>query len=349
MPSPDSKLLCALALRKWIPMVYSDGVLSDINRELFIKPCTQAEVEFYENSIAEHPSFAELMPTFMGTLKLSSNQSATIEEQGATLIAETNIARPVTPGRGVSPGRVRTKRIVTDQALVLENAAAGFQRPNILDVKLGVRLYADDAHPDKKKRFDLITQETTHRDFGFRIAGMRVWQGPGPSDDPDVYDGYKIYDKDYGRFTINNDNVDMPFRDFLFTKSAGIDEELGKLVAQAFVADLIDIQRVLENQESRMYSASLLFVFEGDGRALRAAMQEASSRSSGTITNGINGSSDEYEEDDDDYEDTAPKIYAVKVIDFAHAQWVPGMGPDENSLLGVRSVIKILKELGQDA
>jgi 1D-myo-inositol-tetrakisphosphate 5-kinase/inositol-polyphosphate multikinase len=349
MRSPDSKSLCALTLRKWILTAHSDGVLSDINRELFIKPCTQAEVDFYESSIAEHPNFAEFMPTFMGTLKLSSNQSATIEERGTALIAEANIARPVTPGRGVSPGRAKTKRIITDQALVLENATAGFRRPNILDVKLGVRLYADDAHPDKKKRFDLVTQETTHRDFGFRIAGMRVWQGPAPNDDLDVYDGYKIYDKDYGRLTINKDNVDKPFRDFIFTKSAGIDEELGKLVAQAFVADLIGIQRVLENQESRMYSASLLFVFEGDGQALRATMEEASSRSSGTLTNGINGSSNGDEEYGEDYEDTTPKIYAVKVIDFAHAQWVPGMGPDENSLLGVRSVIKILKELGQDA
>jgi hypothetical protein len=329
-------------------ITHSDGVLSDINRELFIKPCTQAEIKFYDKSIADHPEFADFMPTFMGTLKLSSNQTATIEEQGAALIADTTV-RPMTPESGASPGRTKTRKIVTDQALVLENATAGFKRPNILDVKLGVRLYADDAHPDKKRRFDLVTQETTHRDFGFRVAGMKVWQGSQPHDDPDIYDGYKVYDKDYGRFAINNDNVAEPFRDFIFTKSAGIDEELGKLVAQAFLADLTEIQRILESKESRMYSASLLFVFEGDGHALRAAMGEASSRSSRTLINGVNGSSDGYGEDDEDYEDTTPKIYSVKVIDFAHAQWVPGMGPDENSLLGVRSVIKILKELSQDA
>jgi 1D-myo-inositol-tetrakisphosphate 5-kinase/inositol-polyphosphate multikinase len=132
------------------------------------------------------------------------------------------------------------------------------------------------------------------------------------------------------------------FRNFIFAESAGIDEELGKLVSQAFLADVRRIQEVMESQESRMFSASLLFVFEGDGVALRAAMEEAS-RSPATLVNGDGGDSEE----DEDGEDTGPKIYSVKVIDFAHAEWTPGMGPDENSLIGVRSVAKILKNLGE--
>jgi inositol-polyphosphate multikinase len=323
----------------------SDGILSDVDRVLFIKPCTPAEIAFYESSIAEHPDFAALMPTYMGNLSLTAHQNGTLQEQGAALLAEQRPSRPLTPSkRG-------TKKIVTNTAIVLENAAAGFKRPNILDVKLGVRLWADDAAQDKKTRFDLVTEQTTHKTFGFRIAGMRVWQGNNPKNGEFEIDeeGYRIYDKDYGRYTVNNDNIADAFREFLFTESAGIDAELGRLVAQAFVTDLQDIQKTLENQESRMYSASLLFVFEGDGQALRAAMEEAS-RSPATLTNGINGHShvDEDEDEDEDEEDTSPKIYTVKVIDFAHAQWVPGMGPDENALLGVRSVKKILEELGQD-
>ncbi len=343
MPSLASELFTRNSTSLVYLTAYSDGVLSDVDRELFIKPCTPAEVAFYEESIAEHPEFAAFMPTYMGTLTLSSNQGGTLKEQGAALLAEHSHARPVTPKKG-------TKKIVTDRALVLENASAGFKHPNILDVKLGIRLWADDAAQDKKTRFDLVTEQTTHKNFGFRIAGMRVWQGENPSNCPlDIdHEGYKIYDKDYGRYTINNDNIADAFRNFIFTKSAGIDEELGRLVIQAFLADLLQIQRTLENQESRMYSASLLFVFEGDGQALRAAMEEAS-RSPGTLTNGVNGHSEGDEDEDEDEEDRGPRIYSVKVIDFAHAQWVPGMGPDENALLGVRSVIKILKELGQDS
>ena len=92
-----------------------------------------------------------------------------------------------------------------------------------------------------------------------------------------------------------------------------------------------------------MFSSSLLFVFEGDGVALRSAMEEAS-RSPATLQNS-NG--DESSDDEDELEDMGPKIYGVKVIDFAHAEWTPGMGSDENSLIGVRSVANILQNLGR--
>lgn len=278
------------------------------------------------------------MPTFLGTLELSEQQNVPIEEQGAALIAKRLL--PVVPSK-------TGKRIVTDTAVVLENAAHGFIHPNILDVKLGVRLWADDAHPDKKKRFDLVTQETTHKDLGFRIAGMRVWQGEGATG-PDIdQDGYRIYNKDYGRFSVNTSNVNEAFRNFIFAESAGIDEELGCLIAQAFLADVTRIQEVVEGQESRMFSASILFVFEGDGTALRRAMEEASNPC--TNSNGHEaqrGVDAEESEGEDEEEDNSPKIYTVKVIDFAHAQWTPGMGPDENALVGIRSVARILKHLG---
>ena len=292
------------------------------------------------------------MPTYLGHLTLDEQQNATIEEQGATLIAKHTNGTVIENGAAALISKhtvpevvvpIKTgKRIETNQAVVLENAAHGYLKPNILDVKLGVRLWADDAHQEKKIRFDKVTEETTHKDLGFRIAGMRVWQGHGATGKDIDEEGYKIYDKNYGRFSVQTHNVHEAFKNFIFAESAGIDEELGKLVSQAFYEDVKRIQEVLENHESRMFSASLLFVFEGDGVALRAAMEEAS-RSPATLVNGDAGDSEE----DEDEEDTRLKIYTVKIIDFAHAQWTPGMGPDENSLIGVRSVAKILKNLGE--
>jgi len=311
-----------------------DGTLSDVDGELFIKPCTPAEIAFYESSVEEHPEFAEYMPTYMGTLSLDQTGGKTIEEVGQDLLEKIHVPQLVVPV-------VRTgKRIETNRAVVLENAGYGFVKPNIMDVKLGVRLWADDAAEEKKIRFDKVTEETTHKELGFRVAGMRVWQGHGARGLDIDEEGYKIYDKNYGRFSIHKGNVHEAFRNFIFSESAGIDEELGRLVAQAFHSDVTRIQHVLEGQESRMFSASLLFVFEGDGAALRLAMEEAS-RSPATL---VNGDGENSEEEDDDV--VSPKIYVVKVIDFAHATWVPGQGPDENALLGVRSVAKVLKNLG---
>lgn len=53
------------------------------------------------------------------------------------------------------------------------------------------------------------------------------------------------------------------------------------------------------------------------------------------------------DDDVDDETDDEPKIWNLKLIDFAHAKWTPGQGPDENILLGVRSLITIFKELSQ--
>ncbi|KAG0652712.1 mRNA cleavage and polyadenylation factor clp1 [Hyphodiscus hymeniophilus] len=360
-----------------------DGTLCDVEGELFIKPCTQTEINFYNDSVAAHQEFAEFMPAFLGTLTLDEQQNSTIEEQGAALLAK-HITGPVENGAGLVATHtngvllddggaaliaqptngvlldngaalliakhtvpeavlpVKTgKRIETNQAVVLENAAHGYVKPNILDVKLGVRLWADDAHQEKKIRFDKVTEETTHKDLGFRIAGMRVWQGHGAVGKDIDKEGFQIYDKNYGRFSVQKENVQEAFRNFMFVKNAGIDEELGKLVAQAFLADVRRIQELLENQESRMFSASLLFVFEGDGVALRAAMEEAS-RSPATLVNGDGCNSEENESEDE--EDADPKIYSVKVIDFAHATWSPGLGPDENSLIGFAFLAPVAPE-----
>ena len=366
----------------------SAGTLSDVDGELFIKPCTAQEISFYESSIADHPDFADYMPTFLGTLTLDQKASDfSILEAGEALLAQHQQAANHDPAHhdhhahlvvsedgtiaedktlhvcdhhshvGTSQEEEQVdavvakvakpelalpnvvgKRISTNQAIVLENTAHGFVKPNILDAKLGVRLYADDASAEKKIRFDKVSLETTHAEFGFRIAGMRVYQGEGATGKNIDSEGYRIYDKNYGRLSVNKDNIVEAFRNFLFSENAGVDEELGKLVSQAFLVDVEKIQKVLESQESSMYSASLLFVYEGDGKALRAAMEEASKPKPEKVAVTAE------DEDSEDDEDTTPKIYAVKVIDFAHAEWTPaGTGPDENSLKGVRSVAKILK------
>jgi len=266
----------------------------------------------------------------------------------------------------------KNKKIATDISIVLENAAYGYKRPNILDVKLGQRLWADDAPLEKKQRFDKIREQTTHGPLGFRIAGMRVYRG---SDDPKDLDheDYKIYDKDYGRYAVTEDNVVDAFRKFIFNESAGVDEELGKAVARAFMEEVKHVQEVLEKEETRMYSSSLLFVFEGDGEALRAAIDEqsasvtmsqkgrgeAAGRSTSRVDSGIAMDEDTGELilteglagedfDDDDDDESVPRIYCVKLIDFAHAAFTPGQGPDENSLTGVRSLVQIFDELSKE-
>ncbi|KAI1002621.1 hypothetical protein K3495_g5585 [Podosphaera aphanis] len=309
-----------------------DGILCDADGELFIKPCTDTEVTFYEISRALHPQFVEIIPRFLGVLALEQKTSEEkIEDIGAQLLEKVRSEQPEFKNATSSDAKINVpgKRIQTNQAVVLESASHGLCRPNILDVKLGVRLWADDAPEQKRIRFDKITAESTHKDLGFRIAGMRVWQGPDATGEDIDEEGYRIYDKNYGRIFVNTENVNETFKKFIFNEGAGVDEKLGKFIAQALLAEVDRIQKVLESHENRMFSASLLFVFEGDGTALKTAIER------NRVSNELS----------DEEKDNEPKIYSVKLIDFAHAKWTPGSGPDENTLCGVRSVGNILRNL----
>ncbi|EQL02123.1 hypothetical protein G6O67_006205 [Ophiocordyceps sinensis] len=351
------------------------GTMCDADGELFIKPCTQSEIDFYQSATRRHPEFAELMPLYMGSLMLSdptdgideavagvisdAGDVKTTREQIAATVAD-HVSRPPTERQSednVAWTSTKGKKIKTDMAVVLENTTHGFKKANILDVKLGVRLWADDAPLEKKRRFDKISSETTHNNLGFRIAGMRVFHGSQDASQLDK-EGYKIYDKDYGRVSVNEANVVDEFRKFIFSKAAGVNQDMGRAVCAAFARDLARVRHVMTRHESRMYSASLLFVFEGDGEALRAAIEENNAvveRATGwsspkatakRIDSGIDLA--EPDEDDlDELEASLPQIYSLKLIDFAHAQWTPGLGPDENILKGVRSLERIFEQMAQ--
>jgi len=346
--------------------------MSDPEGELFIKPCTQREIDFYQSANRRHADFASIMPVFMGTLALTDTAELSSIDEGISITGtpeggsdQESTSKPVvekpqkTDEENIIWKPNKSKKIETDMSVVLENATAGFKQPNILDAKLGVRLWADDAPLQKKQRFDKISSETTHKNLGFRIAGMRIWKGSDDERELAAVDGYKTYDKDYGRLHVSDESIVENFRDFVFNKGrTGIDEELGKAICRGFLRDLRRIEEVLSRHETRMYSASCLFIYEGDGETLEEAIRKnndmvteyeqgvskPASRSNVRVDSGICMDDDELA-DEVEEASALPKMFDVKLIDFAHATWTPGQGPDENSLKGVRSLIRIFEEL----
>ena len=269
-------------------------------------------------------------------------------------------------------------RIHTDSAVVLENVAAGFKKPNILDVKLGARLWADDAPMTKRVKLDKVAEETTSKPLGLRIAGMRTYQGaPSNGTENLTSDGYRPYDKTYGR-TFSAETINQGFEDYLQLTKGVKAKGLIRKVVKRFLEDLRAMKSVIEKEESRMYSASLLFVYEGDQEALQdafatergmiASLNRKILDSDGSTTTSVatsnydllegrstaNGSGtdadvgvDGHDDEDDTEEVRFPAIQSLKLIDFAHAEWTPGRGPDENILHGIRNTIEILTSLAE--
>lgn len=365
----------------------SAGMLSDFSGDLVIKPCTAAEIAFYEASNSSHSDFARFMPTYMGTLQLGkSEQLQKIVEPantngGAAAIvlpeadADTAV-RAKTDDKIADTSHIKGNRLDTDLAIVLENVTAEFKRPNIIDIKLGKRLWADDAPPAKRTKLDRAAEETTSCSLGLRVAGMRIWAPEaerkisaknGQQQEESYENGYRVFNKLYGR-RRTVENVHEAFETLLGPPSDLDPEGLREGVLRDIKDTVGNMVETISGQESRMYSSSLLIVYEGDAQARREAVEDALGQaqqgdgSNGVGTDGLEArvgedgeedaaaaaaaDDDEDDEDDDDEEEEpSKKILDVRLIDFAHAQWTPGEGPDENLLAGLQNVVMMLDKI----
>lgn len=369
------------------------GISTDSTGAMLIKPCTQAEVDFYE-SAKDHPNFQAHMPTYMGQLRLGNNnlqtqasilQTHQADESSPTAVQSPISALPRTSTFGQplrtttshSHRRTESGHIVSDPriarsankewtpsggaklssnlSIVLSNATAGFCKPNVIDLKLGARLWDDDAPEPKRKKLDEVSASSTSGTLGFRVAGMKVFVGDAEVSrevNTEVDEGYKTYNKFYGRDSITKDNIKSAFEAFLWSLDhlVSVDDTIAlrkallrrRMLLRRLLRETESIEYVLETEESRMYSASVLMVYEGDSEALETVVgyKEEGGKLVDTET---------MDEDDEEDEEgnilPGQKIHEVVLIDFAHAHWTPGQGPDENALKGVRSIKSILEQL----
>jgi inositol-polyphosphate multikinase len=249
------------------------------------------------------------------------------------------------------------KKLSTGLAICLENTASGCVRPCVLDLKLGARLWDNDAPEAKRQKLDEVARETTSGSLGFRVAGMKVWVGGGEWQEESRKLGrdeeefvkvekegegaYKVYDKWYGRQFKGKEDVRKAFEAYLPAKGGKAREEVGS----RFVRELESVVYMLENTESRMYSASLLFVYEGDEEALGKALEFEKRREATGEDGEVEVEEGEGRGQDENDEEIEPKVHDLRMIDFAHARWTKGEGPDENALRGVRSALEILREV----
>ena len=246
-------------------------------------------------------------------------------------------------------------KIQTESAIVLENIAAGYRRPNILDVKLGARLWDDNSPQEKRDKLDKVAEESTSKPLGFRIAGMKAYRGTQGQNEQDLNaQGYKVFDKHYGR-SLRVESVHEGFEEYFGIQRGVKPEAAIRKVINRFIEDLEGLKVALEQEESRMYSASILLVFEGELTTLQqafvkeaervAAYKTSEDRSDSNARRSNSVGDAEAEDAVEPVKPDFPAIQALRLIDFAHAQWTQGQGPDENLLHGVRNVLKTLRGL----
>eukprot|EP01134_Creolimax_fragrantissima_P003535 CFRG3535T1 len=134
--------------------------------------------------------------------------------------------------------------------LVLENALNGYDKPCVLDLKMGTQTYSEDATPEKIAREE--KKYPPQRTLGFRFVGMKVWQTRNAQ--------YMKVERDWC-MNINEQTVGKGLEKF-FDNGSG---SLRKDVVDAVILQIKQIKEVLEDHAVvRLYGSSLLILYEGN-------------------------------------------------------------------------------------
>lgn len=297
------------------------GGMQSEDGSLYIKPSTQQEAGFY-TALSTDPYFAAIACRFFGVL--TEQRTATGDEIDLSGLVNADMNFLTTADDLIPRGIRSTDNI----AIVLENLYSGFKRPSVLDVKLGTVLWDESASAEKRERLDLVSATTTSGIHGLRIAGMSIWDPSSAS--------RQAYDKQFGRSVKPDALVDAFAQFFKYIDAAETKHELA-----AKIYEEVDfIHHIIADYEVRMKSASVLIVFEGDPKTYdtkRTLLQQQEQLE------------EEHEccSDSEEEQSKESQFVKVKIIDFAHSKFTPGLGPDENILKGLvklRRVFRILKD-----
>ncbi|XP_062578577.1 inositol hexakisphosphate kinase 1-like [Saccostrea cucullata] len=200
--------------------------------------------------------------------------------------------------------------------ILLENVAAQFCHPSILDLKMGTRQHGDDVSPEKKKRFMKKCQNTTSSSLGVRVGGMRVYQANS--------DKYICVNKRYC-LGLKVDGFTQTMHQFLHNGF-----ELRKDLLDPIIEKLRDLYRHIQTLDTyRFYGSSLLILYDQ-----RSEVEDRKTNSRSVKVHAQNSHVE------------------IRMIDFSHCtksgfldDAIVYNGPDDGYLLGLTSLIKVFTDM----
>jgi hypothetical protein len=177
--------------------------------------------------------------------------------------------------------------------ICMEDITFGYKNPTIIDIKMGTSSVGEDATPEKRKEMEEKDFSTTTVTLGIRIVGGRIWNAQKKA--------YDVKKKDYGKSLKDKDIPDA--LKLIFSNG----KELRKDVINYFLGQLRLLLEWFEEQSLlRFFSSSLLFVYEGEAKEVKATL---------------------------------------KMIDFAHVSEIKDGGHDDGYIFGLKNLIKFLEDI----
>ncbi|OQR90263.1 hypothetical protein ACHHYP_05677 [Achlya hypogyna] len=220
------------------------------------KPAIPLELAFYQALAPQFPHLTPFVPAYLGTIVVDLQPSSN----------PPSVEKPAASGRKTSRSLDMSfsyslwNRTVEEtppcylcEYLVLGDLTQGYNRPCVLDIKMGTRQHGEDASAEKARSHALKCAATTSAELGLRLCGMQIYRQCDRR--------YVLRDKHWGR-KLKASDIEPAL---LFFLSNG--ETIRTDAVNALLQRLHELKDVISATVGiRFWGASLLLVYEGDMR-----------------------------------------------------------------------------------
>lgn len=157
---------------------------------------------------------------------------------------------------------------------MFENLSRGFLTPNVLDMKLGVQQYSDNANDEKKKRMKTKCDQSTSKKMGMRLCGEWSALNNQPLSEllglqyfDESLNLFNYIDKYYGR-NLSETGLSKLLSHFFRSKGKIRTSDCLTLIDQ-----IESIRRAVESRPGlRLLGVSLLVIMEGKTDVMNPAV-----------------------------------------------------------------------------
>jgi len=212
----------------------------------------------------------------------------------------------------------------------MQNLLLPYHNPNVIDIKLGTRLYDDAADEMKKQKMIAMANNTTSAATGIQISALQIFDKPEQK--------IKKIGKTYGKM-LTIENLPHALLRFFYNITEPVyktsiysnEEELDKSFLnrepsnytvgffKAILGQIYELRDAAYNSHARIYGSSLCIIYE----TIEVA-REVERRCQNPV---------EY---------VYP--FSLHLIDFAHSTFVdPSLGEDQSLMTGLNNLIVIIE------